>query len=94
MPGRDAQWIVGAIAAAIIAIISSSWSTNARIDNLQADIREMRATMERFDSRLDAVDVALAKVEQRLETLERAVIPPAAPAAGAPHRDLSSLTRL
>ena len=39
----------------------------------------MRASMERFDSRLDAVEVALGKVDQRLLTIERVVLPSATP---------------
>ena len=59
---------------------------NARIDDVRADMRDMRADMrdiraslERFDARLDAVEVALGKVDQRLLTIERVVLPSAAP---------------
>ena len=44
-----------------------------------ATTREMRASMERFDGRLDAVEVAFGKVDQRLLTIERVVIPSPAP---------------
>ena len=52
-------------------------SVNARIDDVRSDMREMRASLERFDARLDAVEVALGKVDQRLLTIERVVLPPA-----------------
>ena len=61
---------------------------NARVDDLRADVRDLRADMradmrdirdrlERFDARLDAVEVALGKLDQRLSTIERIVLPPA-----------------
>ena len=52
---------------------------NTRVDELRADLRDMRSSMERFDARRDAVEVALGKLDQRLLTIERVVLPPAAP---------------
>ena len=49
----------------------------AAIEGLRDDMREDHA---RFDARLDAVEVALGKVDQRLLTIERIVLP--APEAG------------
>ena len=43
------------------------------------EIREIRASMERFDARLDAVEVARGKLDQRLLTIERVVLPGTAP---------------
>ena len=54
-------------------------SVDSRIDDVRDDMREMRASMERFDGRLDAVEVAFGKVDQRLLTIERVVIPSPAP---------------
>ena len=52
---------------------------NDRIDNLRVDLRDLRADMRedhaRFDTRLDAVEVELGKVDQRLLTIERVVLP-------------------
>ena len=48
-----------------------------------ADLRaEVRADMRRLDDRLRAVEIAFGKVDQRLLTLERVLIP--APGPGAP----------
>ena len=52
---------------------------NTRVDDLRADLRDMRSSLERFDARRDAVEVALGKLDQRLLTIERVVLPPAAP---------------
>ncbi len=52
---------------------------NARVDDLRADLRDLRSSVERFDGRLDAVEVALGKLDQRLLTIERVVLPPSAP---------------
>ena len=48
---------------------------NTRIDDIRADIRDLRADHVRFEERLDSVEVAFGKVEQRLDTLERVLLP-------------------
>ena len=53
---------------------------NGRIDYLRTDVRDLRADHVRFDERLNAVQVAVGKVEQRLDTLERVLLPPREPA--------------
>ena len=57
---------------------------NARIDDLRgdmrdmrADIRDMRASIARLDGRLDPLAVTAGKMDQRLSTIEGAVLPPA-----------------
>ena len=54
-------------------------SVNRRFDQVRADIRELRADHVRFDERLRAVEFAFGKVDQRLLTIERVVLPPASP---------------
>ena len=51
---------------------------NTRVDDIRADLRDLRSSMERFDARLDAVEVALGRLDQRLLTIERVVLPSAA----------------
>ena len=45
---------------------------HAAVGSLRGDMREDHV---RFDARLDAVEVALGKVDQRLLTIERVVLP-------------------
>ena len=52
---------------------------NRRIDELRTEVRDLRAGLVRFDERLDAVQVAVGKVEQRLDTQERVLLPPREP---------------
>ena len=52
-------------------------SVNRRFDQVRADIRELRADHVRFDERLRAVEFAFGKVDQRLLTIERVLLPPA-----------------
>ena len=49
---------------------------------MTGQIADLRADLRRFDDRLRAVEIAFGKVDQRLLTLERVLIP--APPAGAP----------
>ena len=48
---------------------------NARIDDVRDDLRDMRATMDGFDTRLRNVEIAFGKVDQRLLIIERFVLP-------------------
>ena len=68
MPSRDAQWIVGAIAAAIIAIISNSWSTNARIDDLNANVN---ARIDDVNTSVNArIDDLRGEMNRRFDDLQ------------------------
>ncbi len=84
MPGTEARWIIGTMVAVAVIIVGGFTMMNVRISDLAADVAELREDMRedhrRFDDRLRAVEIGFGKVEQRLETLERAVIPSAAPA--------------
>ena len=76
---------VGDLRADMDARISDlSADMDARINDLAADLRDFRTEVNRrmdgFDARLRAVEIAFAKIEQRLATLERAIIPAAQPA--------------
>ena len=50
--------------------------------DMTGQIADLRADMRRLDDRLRAVEIAFGKVDQRLLTLERVLIP--APDPGAP----------
>ena len=79
---NDTKWIIGTVVGAVVAmtgVVVSAMAiliggVNARIDRLEADVRGM-------DDRLRAVEIAFGKVDQRLETLERAILPAASPSA-------------
>ena len=52
---------------------------NGRFDEVRADIRGLRADVNRIDERLRAVEIAFGRVDQRLLTIERVVLPPERP---------------
>ena len=70
MPSRDAQWIIGVIVGAVLAL---SVQMNVQFGGLRTDLR-------RLDDRLRTVEVEFGKVEQRLSTLERLHLPTPNPA--------------
>ena len=96
MSTTDRLTIIGVALATVIAIVTMvngnvnarvgdlRADMDARINDLAADLRDFRAEVNRrmdgFDARLRAVEIAFAKIEQRLATLERAIIPAAQPA--------------
>ncbi len=71
--------ILGTAVAVIAVVVTLFGGVRADIRDLRADLREMRNDMRedhaRFDTRLDAVEVELGKVGQRLLTIERVVLP-------------------
>ena len=79
----DAKAVIGTIVGtALVAaglMLTQNAGLNALIDDLRTDLPELRATIhedhERFHTRLNAVEVALGKVDQRLLTIERVVLP-------------------
>lgn len=75
MPGRDAQWIIGTIVVAVIALSVQMGGIRSDIAEIRADMREMRGDIRRLDDRLRAVEIAFGKVDQRLLTLERVLLP-------------------
>lgn len=73
MPNRDAQWVIGVVLAAAMA-------SSVQIASVQTDVRRLEDRMNAMDDRLRAVEIAFAKVEQRLSTLERLHLPTPDPA--------------
>ena len=74
---------VTAVVVSVIAIVASGINSrlntmNARIEALGSD---MRKDHQGLDTRLRNVEIEFGKVGQRLETLERAVVPQAPPVA-------------
>ena len=78
----DAKRIIGTVVVAVVAMTGVAVSVmaivvggvNARIDGLEADMLGMDATLR-------TVEIALGKLDERLDTLERAILPAALPPA-------------
>ena len=54
---------------------------NNRIDDVHGRMDRIEVRLDGFDERLRAVEIAFGKVDQRLATLERAILPTASPPA-------------
>ena len=50
---------------------------NARLTDLDGNTENLRTEVQQMDDRLRAVEIQFGRVDQRLSTLERAIIPPA-----------------
>ena len=86
MPSRDAQWVIGVIVAAVIALSTQIVGLHRRIYDVRNEVAGVRnevaalwsdvdEDMDGLDARLRAVEVAFGKVDQRLATIERVVLP-------------------
>ncbi len=71
-----------AVTTIVITVLSMQIAAvNTRIDDLRVDVRDLRADHVRFDERLDALEVAVGKLDQRVATLERILLPAREPAS-------------
>ena len=72
---RDTQWVIGVIVAAVVILSTQNAGVHRRIDDLTAAVSGLRADLAAIDDRLRAVEIAFGKVDQRLATMERIVLP-------------------
>ncbi len=81
----DTKWVLGTVIGTWIALLAVVVTLTGGV---RADLRDTRAVLDGrmdriesrlagFDDRLRAVEIAFGKVDQRLATLERAIIPAA-----------------
>ena len=75
MLSRDAQWIIGTILAAAVALSVQMAGLRSDHAAIRGEIAEIRTDVRRLDDRLRAVEVEFGKVDQRLATLERLHLP-------------------
>ena len=79
---EQSKWTVGSALGLGVLLLALFANFNARFDDLavqiadlRADVRDVRADLRRLDDRLRAVEISFGKVDQRLLTLERILIP-------------------
>ena len=79
MPSRDAQWIIGTLivlAGVMVWRIDAGFAAvNARMDRLETRMDRLETRIDRLDERLRNVEIDFGKVDQRLLTIERVVLP-------------------
>ena len=80
----DTKAIIGTIIATglVLAGLLSAQigALNGRIDDLVGRISRLETDVRSMDARLRAVEIAFGKLDQRLLTIERAVLPAPTPA--------------
>ena len=75
VPGRDPLWAIGVIVAAVTMLSTQNAGLHQRIDGLAAAVSDLRLDLEAIDDRPRTVEIAYGKVDQRLATIEGAVLP-------------------
>ena len=75
----DAKWILGAIGGAVVLALGLYFDIRTEFRDVRNEIRaartEVLAAVGALDTRVRAVEVALGKVDQRLLTIERIILP-------------------
>ena len=76
---RDTKPIIGTIISVGVMVagllLTQIAGVNTRLDHVRDDMRALRTSIERLDTRLDAVEVAVGKLDRRLLTIERQLLP-------------------
>ncbi len=80
----DTKWIIGTVVV-LGGLLSAQMAgqiaaVNARFDDMAARMDRIETRLDGFDTRLRNVEIAFGKVDQRLLTLERILLPPREPA--------------
>ena len=86
MPNRDAQWVIGTmivLAGLLVWRVDAGFAAvNVRMDRIDTRMDRIDTRMDRIETRLDGLDerlrnveIAFGKVDQRLLTIERVVLP-------------------
>ncbi len=86
MPNRDIQWVIGTmvvLAGLVVWRVDAGFAVvNVRMDRLDTRMDRLDTRMDRIEARLDGLDerlrnveIAFGKVDQRLLTIERVVLP-------------------
>ena len=77
---NDTKWIIGTIVPAILVVAGllsmQIAGVNARLDDTNARLERLEGDARSLDARVRAVEITLGQVLQRLETLERVILPP------------------
>ena len=72
----DAKWIIGTMLGGMVGMTAILVTlTVTLLGDVRADLRRVEDRLDGFDERLRAVEVAFGKVDQRLATLERVILP-------------------
>ena len=79
MPNRDVQWVIGTmvvLAGLLVWRVDAGFAAvNDRIDRLETRMDRIETRLDGFDERLRNVEIEFGKVDQRLLTIERVVLP-------------------
>ena len=74
--------VAGLLSAQIAAVNTRIDDLADRIDRIENRMDRIETRLDGFDERLRNVEIAFGKVDQRLLTLERILLPPREPAGG------------
>ena len=79
MPNRDVQWVIGTmvvLAGLLVWRIDAGFAAvNVRMDRIETRIDRIETRLDGLDERLRNVEIAFGRVDQRLLTIERVVLP-------------------
>lgn len=72
---NDTKWVIGTLLLIAGLLAAQMNGTNRRIDDVNGRLDRIESRLDGFDDRLRNVEISVGKIDQRLLTIERVVLP-------------------
>ena len=72
---NDTKWVIGTLFLIAGLLATQMNGTNRRIDDVNGRLDRIESRLDGFDDRLRNVEISVGKIDQRLLTIERVVLP-------------------
>ena len=72
---NDTKWVIGTMLLIAGLLATQMNGINRRIDDVNGRLDRIEARLDGFDERLRNAEISLGKIDQRLLTIERVVLP-------------------
>ena len=72
---NDTKWVIGTLLLIAGLVAAQMNGINRRIDDVNGRLDRIETRLDGFDDRLRNVEISVGKIDQRLLTIERVVLP-------------------
>ena len=72
---NDTKWVIGTLLLIAGLLAAQMNGINRRVDDVNGRLDRIETRLDGFDDRLRNVEISVGKIDQRLLTIERVVLP-------------------
>ena len=72
---NDTKWVIGTLLLSAGLLAAQINGINRRVDDVNSRLDRIESRLDGFDDRLRSVEISVGKIDQRLLTIERVVLP-------------------